>query len=154
MSKPIPDPPYEGGCHCGTIRYRITAPPLTLYACHCTHCQRNAGGAFNMSMIVPVAAFEIVKGTPKETARIAESGNRIFGYFCPDCGIRIHHRPEANAAIYIVRPGTLDDTSWLDPVAMVWTDSAQPWVEIPAGMKTYPRQPADFKDLLDLWANR
>jgi hypothetical protein len=27
-----------------------------------------------------------------------------------------------------VKAGSLDDASWLQPAAEVWTDSAQPWV--------------------------
>lgn len=38
--------PYSGGCLCGALRYRVTAEPLTLYACHCTDCQRRTGTAF------------------------------------------------------------------------------------------------------------
>jgi hypothetical protein len=36
----------EGGCACGTIRYRQTASPLIVHACHCRDCQRLAGGPF------------------------------------------------------------------------------------------------------------
>lgn len=152
MAKNIPAPPYTGGCQCGGLRYQITAEPLTVYACSCTECQRQAGGAFNMSMIIPQSALEMIKGSPKQTERISDAGNRIFGYFCGDCGNRLYHRPERSDAIYVFRPGTLDDTSWLNPVAMVWTKSAQPWVQIPENMKTYEKGPEDFKELLDLWA--
>jgi len=152
MAKNIPAPPYEGGCHCGNVRYRITVEPLSIYACHCTHCQTQAGGPFNMSMIVPADGIEITKGTPKETLRVADSGNNIFGYFCPDCGVRLFHKPEANDKIRIVRPGTLDDTSWVFPVAVVWNSSKQPWVEIPGNLPTYEKGFDDFQDLLRFWA--
>ncbi len=148
----IPAPPYEGGCQCGTIRYRITAEPLTVYACSCTECQRQAGGAFNMSMIIRQSALEISKGTPKETERVSDAGNRIFGYFCGDCGNRIYHRPEQSNAIFVFRPGTLDDTSWLKPVAMVWASSAQPWVTLPEDMTVFEKGPERFDQLLELWA--
>jgi hypothetical protein len=44
--------PYTGGCVCGATCYRLTAEPLTLYACHCTDCQKRSGSAFGLSMWV------------------------------------------------------------------------------------------------------
>ena len=32
--------PYTGRCICDAIHYRLTEEPLTLYACHCTDCQK------------------------------------------------------------------------------------------------------------------
>jgi hypothetical protein len=153
MAKNIPPPPYEGGCYCGAIRYKINVEPLSIYACHCTHCQQQGGSAFNMSMLVPAAGMEVTKGELKQTHRVADSGNKIFGYFCPDCGIRLFHRPEANDQMRIVRPGTLDDTSWVKPIAFVWTQSKQPWFELPEGIPSFEKGPPEFKMLLDLWAD-
>ena len=31
----LPAFPVEGGCQCGTVRYRLKAAPLGIYACHC-----------------------------------------------------------------------------------------------------------------------
>ena len=32
--------PLEGGCRCGQVRLKISAPPLLTMACHCTGCQK------------------------------------------------------------------------------------------------------------------
>ena len=40
-----------------------------------------------------------------------------------------------------VKPGTLDDTSWLVPTIHFWTRSAQKWVGIPEGAVRYHTQP-------------
>jgi hypothetical protein len=40
-----------------------------------------------------------------------------------------------------VKPGTLDDTSWLRPAVHLWTASKQPWVVIPEGVERYQTQP-------------
>lgn len=42
-------PPYLGHCLCGQIKFQLTSEPLTLYACHCTDCQRRSGGALLLS---------------------------------------------------------------------------------------------------------
>jgi hypothetical protein len=54
-------------------------------------------------------------------------------------------------AIVVVQPGTLDDTSWLRPVAHIWTRSAQPWFVFPEGVKRYEVQPASMDELGELW---
>ena len=40
-----------------------------------------------------------------------------------------------------VKPGTLDDTSWLIPDLQIWTRSKQPWVITPEGIEVYETQP-------------
>jgi hypothetical protein len=35
----------EGGCTCRQIRYRLTATPPIVHACHCRWCQRETGTA-------------------------------------------------------------------------------------------------------------
>ena len=50
--------------------------------------------------------------------------------------------------LLLLKPGTLDDTSWLAPVAQVWTDSAQLWLDL-ADLASFPRQPADIAALLE-----
>jgi hypothetical protein len=42
-----------GGCACGAARYRLTAAPLIVHACHCRDCQRLTGGAFALNMGLP-----------------------------------------------------------------------------------------------------
>lgn len=51
--------------------------------------------------------------------------------FCPECGTRIHHQPDYGAPVLNIKPGTLDDTSWLKPMAQAWTASKQRWFELP-----------------------
>jgi hypothetical protein len=55
--------PYFGQCLCGALRFRITAEPLTMYACHCVDCQRRTGAAFALSMLVRRSALELHQWT-------------------------------------------------------------------------------------------
>ena len=116
--------PYSGGCQCGQVRYDLTDEPLHLIACHCSECQNQSGSAFGMSMIVKTDDLKIT-GVTKSYTRTADSGNKNTGVFCPDCGVRIHNTPHYIDGVLTLKPGTLDDTSWLRPTAMVWTKSAQ-----------------------------
>ena len=125
--------PREGGCQCGSVRYRLEDEPLGLAACHCTDCQRQSGSAFGMSLAVPVASFRLLSGELKKFTAMCDSGRTKDCAFCPSCGTRIYH--QGNEAALSIKPGTLDDTSWLDPDAHYWIKSKQPWVPIPGGVR-------------------
>ena len=143
--------PLTGGCQCGQLRYEVRAEPLSVYLCHCTECQRQSGGAFGMSVMVPRAAFVFTTGTPRRWSRAADSGRVIESDMCEVCGVRPVNHPKANDKVSIVKPGTLDDTSWLVPVGHIWTRSAQPWVPIPKDSLIYEGHPPDVTPLIEAW---
>lgn len=134
-------PPYHGGCQCGGVRYTITGEPAVVYACHCTICQTQSGSAFGLSMRVPSNHFRLTKGTLKSFQRTAESGQVFTNSFCPDCGTRIHHQPDRSPDQVSLKPGTLDDTSWLRPTHHLFMHSAQPWVVVPDDAEAYDTVP-------------
>lgn len=146
--------PYAGGCQCGAVRYEIRAEPLTLYVCHCTECQKQSAGAFGMSLRVPSEAFAIVEGAPRVFERTADSGNLMECAFCPDCGTRLFHKHKGPGPTVTVKPGSLDDRSWLRPVAHIYMRSAQPWVTIPDGVPRFETIPDDPATLAALWRER
>ena len=146
--------PLTGACQCRNVRYQIAVEPLGVWACHCTECQRQSGSAFALSMVVAREAIAVTAGQQKTWARRADSGRMMDCVFCGDCGTRLYHNPHANAAITIVKPGTLDDASWLVPVGHIWTNSAQAWFAIPADGVNYPAQPPDFSRLIEAWRQR
>lgn len=143
--------PLTGGCQCGQLRYEVNAEPLSVYVCHCTECQRQSGAAFGMSVLVPRAAFRFVKGDPRRYSRTADSGRVIDGDFCDNCGVRPVHYPRANDTVAILKPGTLDDTSWLHPVGHIWTNSAQAWMPIAKDSVIHEGHPSDLTSLIEAW---
>jgi hypothetical protein len=146
--------PITGGCQCGAVRYEIAAAPLTLYACHCSDCQRQTGSAFALSLMVARAAVRVTNGEPAVWERPGShtsSGTPAACLFCAACGARLYHLPSRNQAMAVVKPGTLDDTSWLKPVGHIWTRSAQPWVIFEEGTLRYEGQPPDLAALNKAW---
>ena len=105
--------PLTGSCQCRAVRYQCTAEPASIYACHCTECQRQSGSAFGTSMLMPRAAFSYTQGTPRTWMRTSDRGRKIDCQFCGDCGTRLVHLPQHGPTMAIVRGGTLDDTSWV-----------------------------------------
>lgn len=94
-----------------------------------------------MAMIVADDAVQVTKGTLKCWTRSSDSGRPVKCFFCADCGNRIFHQAEVYKGYTNVRPGTLDDTSWLKPTASIWMSSKQPWVEVPEGLYLHDHQP-------------
>lgn len=136
---------YEGGCACRSIRYKFTGKPYTCYACHCTTCQARTGSAFGMSMHVAADALEIIKGVPIDVS--SKSGGAVLQY-CEKCRALLFIKSVSE--ITCIFPGCFDDKSWFQPVANVWVRSAQPWVYIDPGLKTYEQQPESWQELYGL----
>jgi hypothetical protein len=110
--------PYTGGCQCGSVRYVVTTEPIRSLACHCKECQCQSGSAFAMSMPVKKDSLTVT-GPTKQFTRIADSGNEVTGVFCPECGVRIYHVLKSAQDVLSVKPGTLDETSWLRPSSFI-----------------------------------
>src|SRR5262245_43513004 len=128
---------HTGGCLCGSVRFEIEGEPHITYACHCTECQRQTGSAFGLTIVTTVDRFRITKGQLKTYASKGDSGGTLTRYFCPECGTWIFNVPERSPQNRNVKPGTLDDASWVRPQVHVWLRSALPWVRIPDNVVKY-----------------
>ena len=142
---------YDGGCLCGSVRYRLSAEPLTSYVCHCTDCQRRTGSAFALSVIVPAAALALTRGSTSPYSAVLADGRVKRGQLCATCGTRLWGEPLLYQAIRVLQPGTLDEPSLFPPVAHIWTRSAQPWVVFPKGVALFTEQPEERTQLVRLW---
>ena len=145
--------PLKGRCQCGEITYEVTEMPITLYACHCTECQKQSSSGYGMSMQVPKTGFSF-QGTPKFWKRNSSSGSSVECAFCPECGSRLFHSPLRNNAVVNIKPGTLNDTSWLNPVGHLWVSRAQKGILFSPDSLKYEHQPNTFKPLYEAWLNQ
>ena len=101
--------PIEGGCRCGAVRFRISAPPLLTMACHCTGCQRMTASAFSLSAAIPTQGFEVIAGEPVIGGL---HGPDAHHYFCPHCMSWMFTKPQAMDWFVNVRATLLDDARW------------------------------------------
>lgn len=147
----LPQFPVEGGCLCGAVRYRLTAPPLTVYNCHCRDCQRTSGATNEMSMVIRRETLERLSGALTAFEKTAASGRHVLQHRCAACGTKVWNEPLASPNLIILKPGTLDDMSWAAPVGNIWTASRAPWVEIDESQVNFPGQPPDRQPLYDAW---
>ncbi|MGC4077569.1 MAG: GFA family protein [Rubrivivax sp.] len=148
----LPQFPIEGGCLCGAVRYRITAPPPAVYNCHCRDCQRVSGGTHTMSMPIARDSVELLAGELASYDKPADSGRTVRMLGCARCGTQIWNEPLSSPQMLVLKPGTLDDPRWAVPIGNIWTSSALPWAEIdPAGVN-FSGQPPDRQPLYDAWS--
>ncbi|MFZ1742978.1 MAG: GFA family protein [Pontixanthobacter sp.] len=118
-----------GGCLCGEIQYEIDGDPVMQIACHCTHCQRQAGSAFS-TIVGAVEPALKVSGEPKTYQDSGESGHAVWRQFCGSCGSPLFSKVETVPGLIFIKAGTLHDPSAFPPLAHIWTKSKQDWVEL------------------------
>ena len=146
--------PIEGGCQCGALRYRIIAPPLMIYACHCANCQRIAGSAFCLSATITEDALEFTGDEPRKVRWRSDAGNERYGTYCGECGCRIAHGQDPSNGILSLRAGTFDDTGWVAPAGHIWTRSAQPWFEFKDSDILCDVQPTDYVPFIEAFKSK
>jgi hypothetical protein len=136
--------PFEGGCQCGAIRYRCTAPPFVSYTCHCLECQRLTSSAFSTCVQVPAEAFGLLRGTASTRERTAESGNCLSTAFCGSCGSALYSASAARPRLRTLYVGTMDHPAEVEVDAHIWTKRRLPWVILPEGHRVFP-EAADWR---------
>ncbi len=119
----------DGRCLCGAITYSSPAEPAFTAVCHCKDCQRHTGTAFSVVVGVPLDQLTLEGETLGTFTTVGEDhGLPVHRRFCSACGSPILSESEKLPGIAMLKAGTLDDTSWLEPQLEVWGSSAQPWV--------------------------
>ena len=143
---------FEGQCQCGEVTYRVVGTPVTLFACHCTECQRQSSSAFGMALWVRHADVRLLSGELKKWTRLTPSGRDMVCSFCPTCGTRLFHEMIGQSELLSIKPGTLHDTRLLEPAGHIWTRSKQPWVHIADTALQYTGNPENFGELFSIWS--
>lgn len=118
----LPALPLSGGCPCEAVRFLVKAMPLLIYACS-------------------------LPGMPAMVRQRLQHVDAGFG----GCGGRVYGQRSGRPDVVSVRAGTLDDTSWVRPIAHVYMSSAQPWERIPNRGECFDTMPGDFWALARKW---
>ena len=137
-----------GGCACGAARYKVIGKPLSVHACHCTDCQTLSGSAFGLSMVLNKSDIELTQGE-LGINEFTASKKQMHRHHCPNCGVALWFSSPEYEGIVALKPGTLDDTSSLQPIAHMWVRSAQPWINIGSDVPTFQEQPS-LSELLEI----
>ena len=143
--------PYVAHCLCEDVRFELRAEPMTLYACHCTDCQRRSAGALRLSMWVDRHSLQVERGSPETRTSVLGSGRQRVSKGCARCDTDLWTEPPENPKLAILRPGTLVQHKAFVPVAHLFVRSALPWITIPADAHQYQTKPEDPRELVRLW---
>ena len=127
----------EGGCFCGAVRYRITAAPIFVNACHCRDCQRLGGSAFSLNGMIEAERVVVLRGAEALSRRKDEVR-------CAACRVLLWaEHPKFPGGILFVRLGTLDAAERFAPDAHFFVRSRHPWVAIPEGVPLFETLPGE-----------
>mgnify|MGYP001233858668 CR=1 FL=1 len=122
---------HEGGCACGSVRYRTTGAPTKTAACHCRYCQLRTGSAFGVSVYFPEERVELLQGALSEYSFQTESGRGFTTQFCPRCGTTLFWRLGLSEGAVGVAGGTFDPPSfWYEVDREIFTRSKAGFVRL------------------------
>lgn len=145
---------FKGRCQCGKHRYRVAGETVALFVCHCSECQRQSSSAFGMALCLRNFTTETTGENLGVWARKTPLGQKLVGEYCESCGTRLFHRMAGQTEVMSIKPGTLETTRKLQPVAHIWTSSAQSWMQIPESTLSYPENPPNFERIFAAWKAR
>ncbi len=95
---------YQGGCHCGAIRFEVEAPEsLRCEDCNCSICYQTG----YLHLIVPGSRFRLISG--QDNLTVYCWGTAVAQHsFCKTCGIKPFYIPRSNPDGYDVNVRCLD----------------------------------------------
>ena len=127
----------DGGCACGSVRYRLTSSPMFVHCCHCLNCQRQTGSAFVINMLIESDRVELVQGAPVPVAVPRDDGSSHLIFRCPQCQVAVWSEYGGRSEFRFVRAGTLDRPSGVSPDVHIFVRSKLPWVKLPEAVPAF-----------------
>jgi hypothetical protein len=138
---------FEGGCACGSVRYRLASAPLFVNCCHCRECQRQTGSAFVINALIETDRVQILSGATQAVGVPTESGGPHVIHRCPTCWTALWSHYASGPKIAFVRVGTLDCPEALAPDVHIFVRTKLPFVVLPQGVPAFDA----YFDIETLW---
>ena len=95
---------FEGGCHCGAVRFRVTAELDRVTECNCSMCAKKGF----LHLIVPLEQFELLSGRDDLATYMFNTGAARHT-FCRHCGIHPFYVPRSDPDKIDINVRCLDD---------------------------------------------
>jgi len=95
---------YEGGCHCGAVRFRVEIARFEASDCNCSICRMKGF----LHLIVPPESFVLLQGAEALATYTFNTGIAQH-LFCRTCGISCFYRPRSHPDHYDVNLRCLDE---------------------------------------------
>ena len=136
---PATDELHEGGCLCGSVRYRATIDDALLVShCHCGMCRKATGATLVGWVLVPADGFAFTRGEPASFRSSTAAERR----FCATCGCHVTFQV-TNEAVdpskrMWVAIGSTDRPETFDPTHQAFTGDRLPWLKLSGGLQSWP----------------
>jgi hypothetical protein len=96
---------HTGGCHCGRVRFEVSAPArIDVIDCNCSMCTK----AGYLHLIVPKDRFRLLSGEDALEAYQFNTGVAKH-LFCRVCGIKSFYVPRSHPDAFSVNARCLDE---------------------------------------------
>ena len=96
---------HSGGCHCGRVRFEVTAPAqIEVGDCNCSMC----GKTGFLHLAVPMERFKLLSGEDSLTTYQFNTKTAKH-LFCAHCGIKSFYVPRSHPDGYSVNARCLDE---------------------------------------------
>jgi len=108
---------HTGGCHCGRVRFEVTAPARPQVSeCDCSICSK----AGYLHLVVPKSRFRILSG--EDWLTTYEFNTRTAKHlFCSVCGVKSFYVPRSYPEGYSVNARCLDEGT-VEALTVIQTD--------------------------------
>ena len=116
---------YDGSCHCGRVRFRVTADLDEVVLCNCSICTKKGF----LHVIVPPAQFQLLSGADDLTVYTFNTGIAKH-QFCRHCGVHPFYVPRSDpdkidvnvrclegVDLTALRAGAFDGANWEQAIA-------------------------------------
>jgi hypothetical protein len=95
---------HSGGCHCGRVRFEVSAPAqIEVTDCNCSICSKTG----YLHLIVPKSQFRLLSGADVLSTYEFNTGTAKH-LFCSVCGIKSFYVPRSHPDGYSVNARCLD----------------------------------------------
>lgn len=100
---------HRGGCHCGRVRFEVTAPAkLDVSDCNCSICAKSG----YLHLIVPAERFNLLCGKELLSTYTFNTGVAKH-HFCSVCGVKSFYTPRSHpdgvsVNARCIEPGTIE----------------------------------------------
>ena len=115
----------EGGCFCGSIRYRFPINDYPSSNCHCSMCRRISGAPFVPWLAIPKNSFSYAAGLPKKLVS-SSHGTR---YFCKACATPLTCLLDEYPKYVYITICSLDNPQDFKPKDDIYVQDMLDWVK-------------------------
>lgn len=129
-----------GSCQCGSVRYEVPRDMKLAAKCHCQMCQKSTGTGAMTAVVYGEDELKL-SGAIKGYTYTSDGGNPVTTMFCPNCGSGLYMTTPLFPGLLLLRAGTLDDSTGVDPQFVVFNKRRPAWDGDNPNVPHFPEMP-------------